>query len=133
MIDRRKATHSIAQMLPRFPAAISVLVSAAACLFATRASADPTTKIDEERVKEMSAPNGFSEDRDHVRVGPLVGLGLPRPLAIEALVKIERVVGLGIEYSFLPRMNLFGVDTTFYAVAADLRLFPFRGFAGVVR
>jgi len=127
LIVRREATHPIAQMSPRFPAAVPALITAAACLFVTRASAEETQKIDEERMKEMSDPNGFSEDRDHVRVGPIVGLGLPRPLAIEALVKIERVVGLGLEYSFLPRMNLFGVDTTFYAVAADLRVFPFRG------
>lgn len=61
-----------------------------------------------------------------MRVGALAGLGLPRPLAIEALVKLERVVGLGLEYSVLPSLNIMGVSTTFWAAAADLRVFPFR-------
>lgn len=71
--------------------------------------------------------HGFDADTDHLRFGLLGGIGLPRPLAIEALLKIERVVGIGVEYSLLPRMNLFGVETTYWAVAADLRVFPFRG------
>lgn len=109
------------------PTSLAPLLLGAALLHTAPASAEPGKKINQERVEEMSDPNGVSEDTDHVRVGPLVGLGLPRPLAIEALVKIERVVGVGLEYSVLPKMNIFGVDTTFYAIAADLRVFPFRG------
>jgi hypothetical protein len=64
---------------------------------------------------------------EHFRIGPLVGVGFPRPLAVEGLVKIERVIGIGAEYSFLPKVNLFGADTTFKAIAADVRVFPFKG------
>jgi hypothetical protein len=68
-----------------------------------------------------------NEERERVRFGPLVGVGFPRPLAIEALVKIKGLVAVGAEYSFLPRMNIAGADTRFNAIAADLRIFPFRG------
>ena len=42
------------------------------------------------------------------------------------MVKIGKVVGLGLEYSLLPNTTISGVDTTFYAVNADLRIFPFE-------
>lgn len=64
---------------------------------------------------------------EHLRVGPLVGVGFPRPFALEAFAKIERIVGVGAEYSFLPNMNILGAETSFKAVAGDLRIFPFRG------
>lgn len=67
-----------------------------------------------------------SRRTDHFRVGILGGVGFPRPLAIEGLVKIERLVGLGVEYSVLPKLDVSGVETSFYAVAADARVFPFR-------
>ncbi len=62
-----------------------------------------------------------------LRFGPLVGLGFPRPLAIEGFARISDFVGVGVEYSFLPRVDLFGASTSFKAVAADLRVFPFKG------
>jgi hypothetical protein len=67
-----------------------------------------------------------ADRRDRVRVGALLGVGFPRPLAVEGFVKINRRVGIGAEYSFLPRANLFGADTSFKAAAADLRIFPFE-------
>lgn len=72
-----------------------------------------------------AAPRG--ERAEHFRVGPLVGVGFPRPFAIEGLAKFERLVGVGVEYSFLPRMNVMNVEASFAAIAADLRVFPFRG------
>lgn len=66
-------------------------------------------------------------DREAFRIGVLGGVGFPRPLAIEAMVKIDRVVGLGVEYAFLPQTNVFGVRAKMSSVAADLRVFPFRG------
>jgi hypothetical protein len=65
--------------------------------------------------------------KERFRAGALAGVGFPRPFAIEGFAKIGGVVGLGVEYSFLPRMNVSGVETSFKAVAADLRLFPFKG------
>ncbi len=57
----------------------------------------------------------------------MVGVGFPRPIAIEAFAKIERVVGVGLEYGFLPTISVLGADVSFKGVSADLRLFPFRG------
>jgi hypothetical protein len=81
------------------------------------------TKSSERRDSEKEKP----EEREHLRIGPLVGLGFPRPLAIEGFAKIEKVVGVGLEYSLLPRMNIAGADTSFKALAVDARVFPFRG------
>lgn len=60
-------------------------------------------------------------------MGPLLGVGFPRPLAVGGLVKFEKFVGVGLEYSFLPRVTVANVDTAFNAFAVDLRVFPFRG------
>jgi hypothetical protein len=64
---------------------------------------------------------------DHFRIGVLGGLGFPRPLAIEGMVKVEKTLGLGLEYSALPSLSVSGVETTFHALAADARFFPFQG------
>ncbi len=79
-----------------------------------------------------AAERGTREPRDqeraeHFRIGPLVGVGFPRPFAIEGFAKLEKLVGVGIEYSFLPRMSFVNVDTSFKAFAGDLRVFPFKG------
>lgn len=68
-----------------------------------------------------------TDRRDHFRLGVLGGLGFPRPLAIEGMVKLEKVVALGVEYSVLPTFSVSGVETTFHALAADARVFPLRG------
>ncbi len=63
---------------------------------------------------------------DHFRAGVLGGVGFPRPLELEGMVKIERFVGLGAEYSVLPTVTISGVETSFWAVAFDARIFPFK-------
>ncbi len=63
---------------------------------------------------------------DHFRVGVLGSVAFPRPLAIEGLVKLEQMVGLGVEYSMLPQLTIESVQTHFWAIAADARLFPFK-------
>jgi hypothetical protein len=62
-----------------------------------------------------------------------MGLGFPRPLSVGALVKFKRVVAVGVEYGFLPRVRMLGGEGSMKAAAADLRVFPFRGafFVGV--
>src|SRR5215471_1437062 len=47
-----------------------------------------------------------SRRTDHFRIGVLGGLGFPRPLSLEGMVKIERIVGLGAEYSVLPSISI---------------------------
>lgn len=68
-----------------------------------------------------------SEAPEHLRVGALVGIGFPRPLAFEGLVKIERTVAVGVEYSLMPKITVGGVETNYWAVAGDVRVFPFQG------
>ena len=74
-----------------------------------------------------------SETSEPLTAGAFGGVGFPRPLAIEAMVKIDRLVGIGFEYSLLPNATIGGVDTRFYAACADVRLFPFRSgfFIGI--
>lgn len=73
------------------------------------------------------------DDREPFRIGAVAGVGFPRPLAVEGLVKIDDVVALGLEYSLLPKTTIGGVETRFWALAADARVFPFRNgfFIGV--
>lgn len=67
------------------------------------------------------------EDADRLRVGPVVSLGFPRPFALEGLLKIENVVGLGVEYSFMPKTTVADVTTRFDAFALDANWYPFKG------
>lgn len=78
---------------------------------------------------ERGSSEGRGADRptEHFRLGPIVGVGFPRPLAVEAFGKIERLVGVGFEYSFLPNVTVLGADVSFKGAAADVRVFPFRG------
>jgi len=68
-----------------------------------------------------------TEEAEHFRIGALGGVGLTRPLAIEGLVRFEGLVAVGAEYSLMPNLTIAGVDTSFWAVAGDVRLFPFKG------
>lgn len=67
------------------------------------------------------------EDHDHVRVGALLGLGFPRPFALQGLVKIERAVGLGVEVGMMPPIKIGALEGSFWGIAGDLRVFPFQG------
>ncbi len=64
---------------------------------------------------------------EHVKLGALVGVGFPRPLSVEGIVKLERAVALGVEYSTLPQVTVSNVQLGCWAVAGSARLFPFRG------
>ncbi len=67
------------------------------------------------------------KNREHLRVGAIAGVGFPHPLAVEALVKIERVVALGAEYAFSPDVTISGVTASMWSASGDLRVFPLRG------
>jgi hypothetical protein len=64
---------------------------------------------------------------DQLRFGALLGVGFPRPLSVEGLVKLEQVVAFGLEYSALPQISVSNVQVTSWAVAGSVRAFPFRG------
>lgn len=114
-------------------AAAAALVLASAPASAARAPTSPTPR-------EASAPDGSGsrgeraaagterkeKKPERLRVGPLVGLGFPRPIVVGVFAKVHRIVGFGAEYSSLPPMNVFGADTRFEALAVDLRVFPFK-------
>lgn len=68
-----------------------------------------------------------SDDDDAFRVGAIAGIGFPRPLAVEAMIKAGGMLALGVEYSAMPRTNILGVDTRLWALAGDARFFPFKG------
>jgi hypothetical protein len=58
--------------------------------------------------------------------GALVGLGFPRPLSIEGMVKIDDFLSVGAEYGVLPSITVDGVQTNLWSFAGDARVFPFR-------
>lgn len=58
-----------------------------------------------------------------LRIGPLVGASIPRPVSIELFLKYKKALGLGLEYSALPSLNVDGVGLHASAIAGDLRWF----------
>lgn len=69
----------------------------------------------------------FDKRTDHIRFGALLGVGFPRPLTIEGVVKLERVLALGLEYSALPQITISEVRVRSSAIAVSVRLFPLHG------
>ncbi|HEY1694386.1 MAG TPA: hypothetical protein VGG39_19590 [Polyangiaceae bacterium] len=63
---------------------------------------------------------------DSVHVGVLGGVGFPRPLGVEAILQLDGLVLFGAEYSALPTVDVSGVNTSLWAVAGDIRVFPAR-------
>lgn len=104
-------------------AAFVTFVASSAAASDTQGPSAPTAR------GERGSSERREADRppEHFRIGPIVGVGFPRPLALEAFGKVERLIGLGLEYSFLPTITVLGADVRFKAAAADLRVFPFRG------
>ena len=66
-------------------------------------------------------------DDDVVDIGLLGGVGFPRPISIEPVVGLHKMVMFGAEYSFLPTVNVSSVDVRTWAAAANVRFFPFKG------
>ena len=67
------------------------------------------------------------EDDETFRGGFIGGVGFPRPLAIEGLLKFDRILAVGLEVSAMPQLTIGTVQTNFWGMAGDVRLFPFRG------
>ncbi len=74
--------------------------------------------------ESLAATSARSE---HLRVGAFVGVGFPRPLAVEGIVKVERSLAFGLEYSTLPQITVSDVQLAAWAIAGSARVFPFRG------
>jgi len=81
------------------------------------------------------APRDRSESsqRNGLRVAALAGVGFPRPFAVEGLIGIHRALAIGLEYSFLPQTKIYGIDTSFAAIAGTCGSFRFEthSFVGI--
>lgn len=84
----------------------------------------PPRAVTVDRAAEAGSQRADTRRRDHLGVGALVGVGFPRPLAAEGVIKLERLVLLGAEYSALPSITVSGVQASCWAAAADVRIFP---------
>ncbi|MBX3228398.1 MAG: hypothetical protein KIT84_07080 [Labilithrix sp.] len=93
----------------------------------------PSLGLAPQKDRASAAPSSDAPKSETLRIGGMMGVGFPRPFAVEAFAKYKRVVGVGAEYSFMPDATIMGTDVKFRGVAADLRLFPFKGgfFVGV--
>lgn len=67
------------------------------------------------------------EEKGGLDIGVLGGVGFPRPLAIEAVVGLNRFVMFGAEYGRLPKTTIGAVRTELWSAAGGVRLFPFKG------
>jgi hypothetical protein len=101
---------------------IAVALAFAAATWGSAARAESATSYDIER-----------EPQEHVRVGAMGGVGFPRPLSFEALVRIERLFAFGAEYGALPQITIDKVDIRMWSLSGDARFFPMKGalFIGV--
>ncbi len=103
---------------------MALALVATAALWSPSALADP---LSSEPPPPAGAPvDRPSEEATGFRVGALAGVGFPRPLAIEAMVKLDRVAAFGVEYSLLPETSVYGVEAKLSAISADARVFPFQ-------
>jgi hypothetical protein len=85
-----------------------------------------TGATDSSSSPRASREHAHDDGTRDVRIGAFAGLGFPRPLSVEGMLKIGDTVGLGLEYSLMPETTIASVDTKFNAIAADLRVFPFK-------
>jgi hypothetical protein len=68
--------------------------------------------------------------RDVLRIGPVVGVGLPNLLSIGGMMKLTSYVGMGVNVGLIPstRISYYGEATLEYQeYDAYLHLFPFGG------
>lgn len=77
--------------------------------------------------RPLEAPAVDGKKNESFRIGGMVGVGFPRPFAAEGFVKIKQVIGVGVEYSFLPNTSIASTDIRFKGIALDVRVFPFKG------
>jgi len=87
-----------------------------------------TASVDSDAVaKDVAAGRRATEAPKPLRIGALGGLGFPRPLVLEGMVRFRDVLGLGVEYGASPTISISGVDADFWSLSGDLRLFPLQG------
>jgi hypothetical protein len=114
-------------------AAVAVAAAVSVPSLSARAEAAEDGSSSASSSADRPARPRSNDDTDALRLGAVAGIGFPHPLAIEGLVKVDRVLALGLEYSFMPTTTFSGVESRAWALAADARVFPFRNgfFIGV--
>ena len=108
---------------------ITVALFLASLVFSLFANADEPRR-EPPRQAAPQPDDGTKIDRrkeDVLDVGILGGVGFPRPLSVEGVVRLHRLVMFGAEYSFLPQTSIASIDTRLWSAAGDVRLFPFKG------
>jgi hypothetical protein len=127
---------------PRYGAA-SLIAAVLHVAFSATAHASPVDTSEEGSNGQAAQPVSPASERPApgevgglfgpVRIGAFGGVGFPRPLSVEGMVKFADVVGLGLEYGALPDITVSGVTASLSAIDVDLRVFPWRGgfFVGV--
>jgi hypothetical protein len=102
-------------------------LSAATCALALSSSSHPARAEASPQTQEAASSDLDTESASHrTRFGATAGIGFPRPLSLEAMVKVGGFLGVGVEYGLLPSVTIDNVDTHLWSVAADARVFPFR-------
>jgi hypothetical protein len=91
--------------------------------------AGPTESTAESPTDDRAASSDLlgGERKEHVRIGVIAGAAFPRPLSVEAMIKIERTFSIGLEYSAMPQTKLGDAVFGWHAWAVDARLFPLQG------
>lgn len=97
------------------------VATACSCLLAVEIAAARTTLDGPPEGTPVSKPS-----KEHFRMGVLGGVGFPRPMTIEGMMKLERAVALGVEWGTLPATRIAGIDLRYQSLAADVRIFPLQ-------
>jgi hypothetical protein len=116
--------------------AVSSFASLALCLVAATADAapantgsvsktvEPNIAVRPPRSKRDSVKK--KNEKEDVQFGFLTGVGFPRPLSAEVMLKIADTVSIGGEYSAMPSTTVGAVKVGYRAYAVDLRIFPLQ-------
>jgi hypothetical protein len=129
-IDTPVRCERARRSMPMKFVAVALLVACVLCALPPDACATEDAPAPSATGKSEREANANSSA---VHVGVLGGIGFPRPLTVEALVDIDRILAIGGEYGFLPKTTISSVELGCWAASADARLFPFRSgfFIGV--
>jgi hypothetical protein len=121
-------------------AVVSVCALATAVLFSGSARAKTTASLASGAPSGSTAAGGAEGSESSgdgllgpVRIGAFGGVGFPRPVTVEGMIKIGKLVGIGLEYGTLPQTTISGASVGLSAIAADVRVFPMKNgfFLGV--
>lgn len=75
---------------------------------------------------EADRPATHDKEDDGLGFALLGGVGFPRPLAVEGMMRFGSIAMAGFDYSMLPKTSIGAVNTRVWAASGDLRVFPFR-------